>query len=156
MIDDRTISHLIVHATLTAPSEEFSFDRMVANHYERGVRTSNPDSRSGYHFVIQRDGSLITGRRMSEPARLSGALNESAVAVCLVGGLSESGEHFPSFTGAQVKSLGKIYDELRELYPDLVALGHRDVAAKGKPRVCPCFDVQTWAVFHEEVQNDSE
>ena len=159
MIDDRTIEHLVVHATLTAPSEGFDFNQMVMSHYERGVRTPDPESRSAYHLVITRDGGLITGRRMSEPARLSGALNESAVAVCLVGGLTDEGEYAPNFTAEQWITLGKVYEDLLELYPGLYPLGHKDVSPRDGKNLCPSFDVATWASVYltaKGLTNDAE
>ncbi len=133
-------------------------------HWDRGFRRQplaqdkfNPHLRAvGYHFVIARNGAVLTGRHPNEvPAHAKGH-NTPALAICLVG--------MQRYTRAQWVQLAELVRELTDAnrVPRLPVTparrvgvcGHRDLSPdldhNGKItrnewlKVCPGFDVATW------------
>lgn len=156
----REITHLVVHGTMTNPKDPFQLDVLAAEHYKRGVRSPYADSRTAYHWIILRNGDLVIGRETHEPARLSGPLNDVALAVLLVGGLDDEGEPAPNYSAEQWHTLYLLCSLIAEDWPDLEVIGHRDVYSKPKGRDCPGFDAATYVsvsnAFGAEVKNEKE
>jgi len=98
----------------------------------------------GYHYVIDRDGQVYTGR----PIERSGALvnrevNLRAVGICLIGGhgASTADPFEKNYTPEQDSSLRELIDRLRAEYPSIKRVsGHNEYAAKA----CPGFHVTRW------------
>lgn len=176
----RRINLLVIHCSAT-PSGRWlrgargaaGFTRAVrvidSWHAARGFRRSaalaekfNPELPSiGYHFVVDLDGQVDTGRSLPEVGAHVAGFNGQSVGICLVGG----SERDARFTAAQWRTLDAL---VRGLCGDLripLALplhprqgagvcGHRDLSpdTDGDGRItprewlktCPGFDVGAW------------
>ena len=66
----RTITDLIVHCTATKPGAKVNVDVIDGWHKERGFKKQPQSGRiCGYHFVVLPDGTIETGRYLSEIGR---------------------------------------------------------------------------------------
>lgn len=114
---------------------------------ERDIRNYNSDLRHiGYHWVIDTDGNVVSGRKPGETGAHAKGFNTGTLGVCLVG--------TAAFTLAQWASLKLLIDNLLAKFPDAVVTGHRDLSpdlngdGKITPneylKTCPGFDVAQW------------
>lgn len=138
-------------------------------HAERGFARGaaarerfNPELGSiGYHYVIDLDGAVYTGRHVDEAGAHVAGFNARSVGICLVGGA----ERDARYTVGQWRSLGRLVRELCLAVPMLPAMplypragngvcGHRDlspdlnndgrVQSNEWLKTCPGFDVGAW------------
>lgn len=86
----------------------------------------------GYHFVIDTDGTVATGRKVGEIGAHCKGQNQGSIGICLVG--------TDRFTLRQWDALAQLIKELATQYPHATLHGHREFAAK----ICPGFDVAEW------------
>lgn len=139
-------------------------------HKERGYKRSAVAVKNfnahlkhiGYHFVIDIDGSIETGRQVGEIGAHVKGHNSNSVGICLIGGISASGKNHAEYTEAQWQSLHKLLRELEAKHPKAKIYGHRDLSPDlnndGKItknewlKDCPCFDVWSW-LDSEQVVN---
>lgn len=138
-------------------------------HAERGFHRGdaararfNPELGSiGYHYVIDLDGAVYTGRHVDEPGAHVAGFNARSVGICLVGGA----ERDARYTVGQWRSLGRLVRELCLAVPMVPAMplypragngvcGHRDlspdlnndgaITSAEWLKTCPGFDVGAW------------
>jgi len=139
----RQINGIIIHCAATLPDwrEGQSTSSKVAE-VRRWHVDLNGWSDLGYHFMIDRDGTVAEGR----PVHRSGAHvlghNADTIGVCLFGGHgSEATDAFDDhFTPAQDVALRELIDTLVGQYGDLHISGHNEYAQKA----CPGFQVGDW------------
>lgn len=109
-----------------------------ARGFERAWRARtdwNPGLRSiGYHWVIDCDGTVYSGRGLDEVGAHAAGHNTGSLGVCLVG--------TDKFTPAQWAALRGLVEKARHNWPNLQVLGHRDLPNVAKS--CPGFDVAAW------------
>ena len=86
----------------------------------------------GYHFVIDTDGTLESGRKIGEIGAHCKGQNTGSIGICLVG--------TDRFTVKQWTQLTNLIKDLAEKYPQATLHGHREFAAK----ICPGFNVDEW------------
>lgn len=145
----RQIEQIVVHGTGHKPSEAFDIEELSKDHYRRGIRPTRHDSRTGFHFIIDRDGTVFVGRQLDEGARLCNHLNESSVAIALVGGVTEEGDWGDQFVLDQLLSLiNVISDVMSSVDPFLEVVGLNEItgcprALVGRPRN-PGFTPSSW------------
>lgn len=104
----------------------------------------------GYHFVVDIDGKVWTGRHLDEIGAHVAGHNERSVGICLVGGKEREGR----YTAEQWRSLAELVVELRRQVGSVGIVGHRDLSPDAnrngvvEPRewlkTCPGFDVSEW------------
>ncbi len=114
----------------------------------------------GYHYVIDLDGTVETGRPLTmdgahcNTAGLSGkAYNKHSIGICYIGGLDKNGNPADTRTDAQKRSMSDLIYQLKIDYNITDILGHRDTSpdknSDGKIsknewiKQCPCFDVRS-------------
>lgn len=100
----------------------------------------------GYHYVIDTDGSIETGRAIGETGAHVAGHNTGSVGVCMVG--------TDRFTPEQWESLRVIVDYLRQRFPTAGIVGHRDLSPDLNGdgvitpnewlKTCPGFTVSQW------------
>ncbi|SDM07731.1 N-acetylmuramoyl-L-alanine amidase [Segatella bryantii] len=131
----RKITEIIVHCSATREGKSFTVEDITRWHQARGWRTI------GYHYVVYLDGSIHTGRPISEVGAHAGKLhNPQSIGVCYIGGLASDGKTpKDTRTPAQRASLRALLINLRKRFPTAAIFGHCDVAAKA----CPCFDAKS-------------
>lgn len=145
-LDASRVGYIVVHCAATPPSMDIGAAEIDRWHRQRGM------SRIGYHFVIRRDGTLETGRPLSEVGAHAVGFNLVSVGICLVGGVGEkdkSGALGPpeaNYTEAQLMQLADLIRDLSDRYfPKAKVLGHRDLpSAHARLKACPSFDVRAW------------
>lgn len=100
----------------------------------------------GYHFVIYRNGGIVTGRSVEEVGAHVAGFNQKSLGICLIG--------TDQFTPEQWKTLAEMVGALRKLHPDARVVGHRDLSPDRNRngivesfewlKTCPGFDVAAW------------
>ncbi|MGS5089050.1 N-acetylmuramoyl-L-alanine amidase [Hydrogenophaga sp. A37] len=146
-------------------------------HAVRGFKRSfaarqafNPELPSiGYHYVIDLDGTVLTGRHLDEIGAHAVQFNAHSIGICLVGGAERSGRYTRAQWEALAQLVLKLTAKLRiPLNPairvnkatspgyDVLAgvCGHRDLSpdkngnGMTEPfewlKTCPGFDVDAW------------
>ncbi|OPC98863.1 N-acetylmuramoyl-L-alanine amidase [Pasteurella multocida] len=162
------ITKIVVHCSATRNGKSLKQNGKTAAqiidswHKARGFRRSANAVRHfnshllhiGYHFVIDVDGTVETGRQVGEIGAHVKGHNSNSVGICLIGGISASGKNHAEYTEAQWQSLHKLLRELEAKHPKAKIYGHRDLSPDlnndGKItknewlKDCPCFDVWGW------------
>jgi len=122
----RDIDKLIVHCSATPNDRDVTVDEIRDWHVN-----GNGWDDIGYHYVIYRNGAIMSGR----PVRISGAHcrghNSDSIGVCLIGN--------DEFTDKQFTSLRRMRDMLDNIFQGMTVHGHNEFTDK---KTCPNFDVQ--------------
>lgn len=91
----------------------------------------------GYHYVIELDGKIKSGRPMYRSGAHTKGHNNS-VGICYVGGLSLDGKTSEdTMTKAQVAALKSLVKTIRKRHGNLTLHGHNEFSNKD----CPSFNV---------------
>jgi N-acetylmuramoyl-L-alanine amidase len=127
-------------------------------HFERGFHRRmselarfNPHLGSiGYHYVLDLDGTVWTGRHLDEPGAHVAGHNARSVGICLVGGMEPSEA---AYSLPQWQALAGLVTELGARF-GAKATGHRDLSPDANRdgvidrrdwlKTCPGFDVAAW------------
>lgn len=143
----RTIKEIIIHCSATRPGQQITVSDIDRMHRARGWRSI------GYHFVVYLDGSVNLGRPLEVVGSHALGRNVHSIGICYVGGLDEHGKPADTRTPAQKNALRELVAKLKEEFPGVRVLGHRDASpdlnGNGKIekfewlKACPCFDVAT-------------
>lgn len=143
----RQIKEIIIHCSATIEGKDYTVADIDRWHKARGWKGI------GYHFVIYRDGSIHVGRAKSEAGAHCVGHNKISIGICYIGGLSKDGKAKDTRTPQQKDSLRSLIEQIREEYPKVRVLGHRDCSPdKNKDgritkeewvKQCPCFNVET-------------
>ena len=149
----RTITFIILHCSATKAGQCYGFERCRKDHIRRGMQDI------GYHYYITRDGTVHTGRPLSQTGAHCKGHNQHSIGVCYEGGLDAYGEAADTRTKAQCKSLRALLTKLHDEFPDAIILGHRDLSPDrdGNGHItpnewlkqCPCFDA---LIDYEDLQ----
>ncbi|WWT39546.1 lysozyme [Microcystis phage Mae-JY02] len=139
----RRLTEIIVHCTATRPNwmAAGTTAQKVAE-----VRRWHMQDRGwadiGYHFLIDRDGTIAHGRDIERTGAHTQGRNTGTIGIALFGGHGSSAtDRFAdNFTPAQDRALRGLIDKLRGQYGALALSGHNDHAAKA----CPGFKVPNW------------
>ena len=129
----RKITFIIVHCTATRAGKAFTAADIDRWHRARGFK------KIGYHYVVGLDGYIELGRDLEEIGAHAKGINKCSIGVAYVGGLDSAGQPADTRTPEQKAALVRLLRHLKELFPEAVIIGHRDVAAKA----CPCFDAKS-------------
>lgn len=139
----RTISEIIIHCTATKPdwmAGKPTTDRVAE------VRRWHMEERGwkdiGYHYLIDRDGAVATGRQIKQTGAHVQGHNTGTVGVCLIGGFGGSADDkfADNFTTEQDKALRALIVNLKSRFAINTVTGHNEYAAKA----CPSFRVAQW------------
>ncbi|MET4695021.1 N-acetylmuramoyl-L-alanine amidase [Endozoicomonas lisbonensis] len=127
---------IIIHCSATRPSQDVDFEDIKRWHMlERAFFDI------GYHWVIERDGSLKQGRPIGDWGAHAKGHNHESVGICLVGGLGDSSQPEDNFTAAQKQILKLLVAGHQAVYPTAIVKGHNHF---NKTKDCPCFAVKEW------------
>lgn len=139
----RPLNEIIVHCTATRPNfmQGTGVDAKV-----KEVRRWHKDkgwSDIGYHFLIDRDGSVSSGRPLEKVGAHVKGHNTGTIGISLFGGhgAAANDDFLDNFTEDQEKALAALLEELQNKYPAITKIsGHNQYAAKA----CPGFSVPAW------------
>lgn len=96
----------------------------------------------GYHWLIDRDGKVLDGRRETEIGAHVEGHNTGAIGICIIGGhgCTEHDAFAEHFTAAQDTSLRQLIQGIGMRTRITRVSGHNEYAAKA----CPGFNVPAW------------
>lgn len=140
----RHINEIIVHCTATRPEwmAESSTEQKVAE-VRRWHVEGNKWSDVGYHYLIDRDGTVAKGRPLAVAGAHTKGHNANSIGISLFGGFgsSASDEFHDNYTPEQAAALHNLIDELKVQTPDIKKVsGHNQYSSKA----CPGFNVPRW------------
>lgn len=139
----RTIKGIIVHCTATRPEwwDGKRTSEKVAE-IKRWHVQGNKWSDIGYHFLIDRDGTIAKGRALERIGAHVAGHNTGTIGVSLFGGhgSAETDRFDDNFTAEQDKALRGLLADLRGRFGNVSVTGHNEYAAKA----CPGFNVGRW------------
>jgi N-acetylmuramoyl-L-alanine amidase len=148
----RPLNEIIVHCTATPAdwrADQTTSAKVAAirqMHLDRGW------SDIGYHYIIDRDGTVMRGRPLDRVGAHVAGHNTGTIGISLFGGHgSTATDKFgDNFTPAQEKALRALIGELRRDYPTIKKVtGHNQYAAKA----CPGFNAERW--YNNRPQRES-
>lgn len=122
---------IVIHCSDVPPGVQSSAKDIDGWHKDKGWKGI------GYHFVVRRDGTVETGRRLEEIGAHCVGHNKYSIGICYEGGRDSAGCHADTRTPAQVKALRELVERMHAYFPKAVILGHRDL---NPTKDCPCFD----------------
>ncbi len=133
----RKINKIIIHCTATAEGKDYSVETIRKWHLKRGWRDI------GYHFLIQRDGTVEEGRPIEMTGAHTKGQNWDSIGIAYVGGVEakrKNGKWIAkdTRTDAQKDSLVDLLCQLHDCYGGTV-YGHNNFSNKA----CPSFDAKT-------------
>ena len=139
----RKINEIIVHCTATRPdwwtgkSAAAKVKEVTRWHLDRGWRDC------GYHYLIDRQGHVVTGRPLDRTGAHVKGHNTGTVGISLFGGHGGSAADMfeDNFTEEQDAALRKLIADLQKDHPSIFKIsGHNEYSSKA----CPCFNVRNW------------
>ena len=148
----RHLESIFIHCTGTRP--EWWADRRSsekAAECKRWHVDGNGWSDIGYHYLVDRDGTVTEGRPIEKSGAHARGHNTGSVGIALWGGHGgDQGDKFDEhFTPEQDRALRKLISSLRMEYPSITKVrGHNEVSAK----MCPCFQVTPWLNAAETIK----
>ena len=159
----RTINLIVIHCSASPNGVMLSRgNKNVATiidgwHKQRGfsrlpawrLKWNQPLRAIGYHYVIDTNGFLYTGRHLEEIGAHTFGHNVDSVGICCVG--------YDKLTLAQWAQLNDTVLMLKKLHPAAKVVGHRDlspdlnrdgaITPNEYSKICPGFDVSQWLMF---------
>lgn len=142
----RPISLAVIHCSASPAQVRYRPMQLIRDHLGRGF------THAGYHYYITREGNLYGLRPLSIVGAHARGHNTGSIGICYEGGLDRLGSPADTRTPAQRQMMSQLLGRLRELYPDLRVVGHRDLSpdrngdGKVTPdewnKICPCFDAK--------------
>lgn len=133
----REINLIVIHSSATRSNQRFPVKRLRECH---NARFHNQGI--GYHYYIERDGSLHQTRDESEMGMHARHYNAHSIGICYEGGLDEQGRTADTRTPAQRDTLITLLRSLKARYPNAAIMGHREL--EGVHKDCPSFDCQEY------------
>lgn len=131
----REIRYIVVHCTGTAPDAKV---KSIQRYWKEVLKWKNP----GYHYIIKRNGEIVSLQPEKMIANGVKGYNETALHIAYIGGVDKNNAPVDNRTEEQQFSLFDKLVELSERYPFAKILGHRDFP--GVVKACPSFDVGKW------------
>lgn len=112
---------IVVHHSATELKEDFNVFDVHRWHVSRGF------TGIGYHFLIEKDGVLRTGRPLDTWGAHCKGFNKTSVGVCVMGGMKDGGVA-NTVTDRQAATLQSLLSTLTTQYPDAKVVKHKDLA----------------------------
>lgn len=137
------VGAIIIHCSATPPT--WMAGRSAADKVAEIRRWHMVDrgwSDIGYHWVIDRDGTLVRGRPETVVGAHTQGHNAGAIGICLIGGAASSADDQFSdhYTPAQEITLRQQIQAISMRAQIYRVSGHNDYA----PKACPGFRVAPW------------
>lgn len=139
--------YITVHCSASRLSAKANVESIRREHKAKGW------SDIGYHYVIDRDGSINTGRPLYRNGAHVQGHNTDNIGICLIGGVTEALKPVNNYTDEQWGSLRYLLTDLISKYgiPLESIKGHRDwfpdlngdgvIDKRDWLKDCPCFNV---------------
>jgi len=127
----REVNEIIIHCTATRADQHVTLADINRWHRERGF------AKIGYHYVIDRDGRILTGRDEREVGAHCEGRNANSIGIAYIGGLCPStGKNADTRTKKQKEALEYLIISICMRLNIAQIVGHSEYTKKD----CPCFD----------------
>ena len=140
----RPINEIIVHCTATRAQWMANEPTSAKVAEIRRWHTTSPRNWSdiGYHYLIDRDGTVAEGRPIEKVGAHVKGHNTGTIGVSLIGGhgSAETDDFADNYTPEQDAALRKLLASLKAAHGITKISAHHDYAAKA----CPGFDLKRW------------
>jgi N-acetylmuramoyl-L-alanine amidase len=137
----RPITEIILHCSDTKPAwSDSKTDKQVLDEIRLWHTRDRGWKDIGYHYVITRNGIVMTGRPIDQVGAHVQGHNTGTIGICLVGGNggNENDKFDDHFTAEQRAAVLKLIADLKVRFPAIMKVsGHNEYA----PKACPCFAV---------------
>lgn len=128
-MESSQIKYLCVHSSHTPDDDKLTPEQLIAQHKARGAKHCK------HHFIIDRDGSEVRARNITQPGIGTEEYNLESISICLMG--------TKDYTSAQKVGLRKTLRSLLEVFYKAKVVGHEEIEPEiGKD--CPGFLVSKW------------
>jgi hypothetical protein len=138
----KAVDTIFVHCSATRPDwmAQWSFADRVKE--IRRWHLEKKWSDIGYHWIIDRDGSVTEGRKEHVVGAHVANHNTGSIGICLIGGFgsSENDPFEKNYTSQQDLALRTLISEIKSRASIKRVRGHNEVA----PKACPGFNVISW------------
>ena len=123
------IKYLCVHSSHTADDDKMTPEELIKSHKAKGAKDCK------HHFIIDRDGSEVRARNITQPGIGTEEYNLESISICLMG--------TTDYTSAQKRGLRKTLRSLLDVFVKAKVVGHEEIEPEvGKN--CPGFNVNKW------------
>ncbi len=139
----RNIDTIIIHCTATRSNWwEGKTSQQKVDEVRRWHVEDRGWSDCGYHYLCDRDGTLVEGRPLERTGAHAKNHNTGSVGISLFGGHggNVSDQFEDNFTEDQDLALRELIAKLKADHPITKIIGHNEVANKA----CPTFVVRDW------------
>ncbi len=109
---------------------------------------------SGYHFIIAEDGTIYQLLSINRISNGVAGYNSDSINICCIGGVDAKGNPIDNRSKAQIESHIMLLTRIKELFNNLIFLGHRDFSTDKNGngileswewiKACPGYDFRTW------------
>ena len=127
----RSITTIVLHCDGLKPNEHNSVKKIDDYHRSKGWKGI------GYHFWVNRQGEVFTGRRLEEAGAHVVGHNKYSIGICYEGGLNSAGVAADTRTPEQVRALRELVEWMHAYFPKAVIVGHHNL---NPLKDCPSFD----------------
>ena len=141
----RKINLIVLHCTASRPNQHISMELLHQMHKARGWKCC------GYHYYIEKDGSLFQTRDENEIGMHARHYNAHSIGICYEGGLDEKGHEADTRTPAQRAALIALLRSLKIDYPDAEIMGHCEL--EGVHKACPSFSCAEYRDYFEDIEH---
>ena len=128
----RQINEIIIHCSATVEGKNFHAKDIDQWHKQKGWKCI------GYHYVIDLNGTVEIGRKISEIGSHCVGHNKNSIGICYVGGLDKNLKPKDTRTEEQKIALLNLLKDLLIQFPKAIIAGHNEFSKKA----CPSFDVK--------------
>ena len=132
---------IVIHSTGTPPKMDVNLSTVDSWHRKRGW------VRIGYHYFINKNGTIETGRNPHEVGAHAKGYNGKSVSVCLAGGVDDNNNPDPYFSSQQWEALFCLVNTLTFMFRDAKVVGHGELVGSN----CPGFSVKKWWAQNSEI-----
>lgn len=136
------VREIIVHCSATRPDWYKGLSLNAKRDEIRRWHLANGWNDIGYHWLIDRDGAVLSGRAETVIGAHTVGRNSGTIGICLIGGhgSAETDAFTEHFTPSQDTSLRQLIAGISSRTQITTVSGHNQYAAKA----CPGFNVPQW------------
>ena len=137
----RTINQIIIHCAATPEGKAVTTEQIRRMHTAPVAKGGRGWNDIGYHYVIEMDGTIRTGRPEAVIGAHCKGHNQNSIGICYVGGVAADGKTpKDTRTVAQYDAMTRLLKQLKQKYPHATIHAHNEFANKA----CPSFDVKKY------------
>lgn len=134
----RPINEVILHCTATLASQVVTMEQIRRWHV-----AENGWADVGYHYVIDQQGNVMRGRKVSQQGAHCKGHNQTSIGICYIGGLDDdTATPADTRTPAQKKAMVELVKSIMwefGLRPE-----HIHCHNEFSNRACPCFSISSF------------